>query len=53
MPEVVTDDDLLDGVDTVRVYDELDLPELADDIDLDEPEAADEPVDQPKSVEPQ
>ena len=53
VPEVVTDDDLLDGVDTVRVYDELDLPELADDIDLDEPEAADEPVDQPKSVEPQ
>ncbi len=53
VPEVVTDDDLLDGVDTVRVYDELDLPELADDIDLDEPEAADEPVDQPNSVEPQ
>ncbi|APE18584.1 nucleoside triphosphate pyrophosphohydrolase [Mycobacterium sp. WY10] len=53
VPEVVTDDDLLDDVDTVRVDDELDLPELADDIDLDEPEAADEPVDQPNSVEPQ
>ncbi|MCV7216682.1 nucleoside triphosphate pyrophosphohydrolase [Mycobacterium crocinum] len=53
VPEVVTDDDLLDDVEMVRVDDELDLPELADDVDLDDPETADEQVDQPKSVEPQ
>ncbi|GAA2794513.1 nucleoside triphosphate pyrophosphohydrolase [Mycolicibacterium pallens] len=53
VPEVVTDDDLLDDVEMVRVDDELDLPELADDVDLDDPETADEPADQPNSVEPQ
>jgi len=53
VPEVVTDDDVLDDVDTVRVDEELDLPELTDDVDLAEPEAVDDEADQPSSVEPQ
>ena len=50
VPELVTDEDLLDDLDTVRVED--DVPELADDIEpADEPDDA--TVDQPSSVEPQ
>lgn len=46
VPEMVSDDDPLDDVETVRVDEEFDVPELAvDDLDADEP--------QPNSVEPQ
>lgn len=54
VPEVVTDDDLLDGdLDTVLADEELELPELADDVDLAEPDTPDDEADQPNSVEPQ
>ncbi|KDE98862.1 nucleoside triphosphate hydrolase [Mycolicibacterium aromaticivorans JS19b1 = JCM 16368] len=49
VPEVVTDDDVLDDVDFLRVDDDLDLPELADDLAGSELLEAD----QPSSVEPQ
>lgn len=57
VPEVLTDEDLLDDdVDTVLANEELELPELADDVDLAEPEGVegqDTEADQPNSVEPQ
>lgn len=56
VPEVVTDDDLLHDVETVLADEELELPELADDVDLVEPEELDAPefeAVQPNSVEPQ
>ncbi|KAA0105125.1 nucleoside triphosphate pyrophosphohydrolase [Mycolicibacterium sp. P1-5] len=53
VPLLVSDDDVLDDVDTVRVDSELDLPELADDVDLAEPDDADDEAHQPSSVEPQ
>jgi XTP/dITP diphosphohydrolase len=53
VPAVVTDDDLLDDVETVCGDDELDLPELADDVDLAQPDPAVDEADQPSSVEPQ
>jgi XTP/dITP diphosphohydrolase len=53
VPVLVSDDDVFDDVDTIRVDSDLELPELADDVDLAEPDYADDEADQPKSVEPQ